>query len=295
MENEIKKASILIEALPYIRKFYGKTIVVKYGGHAMIDETLREVFAKDIVLLKFVGINIIIVHGGGPQIGDLLKRLNIPTTFIHGLRVTDNETMDVVEMVLTGKINKDIVNLINKFGGKAVGLSGKDGPILHVKKMTPKKNKEDINIDEVDLGQVGEIVDIDIRLINKLQDQYIPVISPIGVDNNYITYNINADTAAGYIAGALHAEKLILMTDVSGILNEDEVLIPTLSLSELKYIKSLSFIKEGMIPKIDAIIYAMDSGVNKSHIINGNIPHSLLLETFTDTGIGTQILSDKLI
>ena len=295
MENERKKASILIEALPYIRKFYGKTIVVKYGGHAMIDETLREVFAKDIVLLKFVGINIIIVHGGGPQIGDLLKRLNIPTTFIHGLRVTDNETMDVVEMVLTGKINKDIVNLINKFGGKAVGLSGKDGPILHVKKMTPKKNKEDINIDEVDLGQVGEIVDIDIRLINKLQDQYIPVISPIGVDNNYITYNINADTAAGYIAGALHAEKLILMTDVSGILNEDEVLIPTLSLSELKYIKSLSFIKEGMIPKIDAIIYAMDSGVNKSHIINGNIPHSLLLETFTDTGIGTQILSDKLI
>lgn len=295
MENEIKKANILIEALPYIRKFYGKTIVVKYGGHAMIDETLREVFAKDIILLKFVGINIIIVHGGGPQIGDLLKRLNIPTTFIHGLRVTDNETMDIVEMVLTGKINKDIVNLINKFGGKAVGLSGKDGPILRVKKMTLKKSKTDINIDEVDLGQVGEIVDIDISLINKIQDQYIPVISPIGVDNNYITYNINADTAAGYIAGALHAEKLILMTDVSGIFNEDGVLIPTLSLSKLKNIKTMSFIKEGMIPKIDAIIYAMDLGVNKSHIINGNIPHSLLLETFTDTGIGTQILSDKTI
>lgn len=295
MENEIKKANILIEALPYIRKFYGKTIVVKYGGHAMIDEVLREIFAKDIILLKFVGINIIIVHGGGPQIGDLLKRLNIPTTFINGLRVTDNETMDVVEMVLTGKINKDIVNLINKFGGKAVGLSGKDGPILHVKKMAYKKNKDAGNIDEIDLGQVGEIVNIDISLINKLQDQYIPVISPIGVDNNYLTYNINADTAAGYIAGALHAEKLILMTDVSGILNENGVLIPTLSTSELKSIKAQSFIKEGMIPKIEAIVYAMEKGVNKSHIIDGKIPHSLLLEVFTDTGIGTQVLPNILI
>jgi acetylglutamate kinase len=295
VENEIKKANILIEALPYIRKFYGKTIVVKYGGHAMIDEVLREIFAKDIILLKFVGINIIIVHGGGPQIGDLLKRLNIPTTFINGLRVTDNETMDVVEMVLTGKINKDIVNLINKFGGKAVGLSGKDGPILHVKKMAYKKNKDAGNIDEIDLGQVGEIVNIDISLINKLQDQYIPVISPIGVDNNYLTYNINADTAAGYIAGALHAEKLILMTDVSGILNENGVLIPTLSTSELKSIKAQSFIKEGMIPKIEAIVYAMEKGVNKSHIIDGKIPHSLLLEVFTDTGIGTQVLPNILI
>ena len=293
MENEIKKASILIEALPYIRKFYGKTIVVKYGGHAMIDDTLRENFAKDIILLKFVGINVIIIHGGGPQIADLLNKLHIPTSFINGLRVTNHETMDVVEMVLTGKINKDIVNLINKFGGKAVGLSGKDGPILHVKKMTLKREHENIIIGDVDLGQVGEIVSVDISLINKIQDQYIPVISPIGVDNNFITYNINADTAAGYIAGALHAEKLILLTDVSGILNEGGSLIPTLTVNELKSLQSESFIKEGMIPKIDAILYAMEYGVNKAHIINGKILHSLLLEMFTDTGIGTQILCNK--
>lgn len=293
MENEIKKASVLIEALPYIRKFYGKTIVVKYGGHAMIDDTLRENFAKDIILLKFVGINVIIIHGGGPQIADLLNKLNIPTSFINGLRVTNHETMDVVEMVLTGKINKDIVNLINKFGGKAVGLSGKDGPILHVKKMILKGEVENIIIGDIDLGQVGEIVSVDISLINKIQDQYIPVISPIGVDNDYITYNINADTAAGYIAGALHAEKLILLTDVTGIFNEKGNLIPTLTVNELKSLKSESFIKEGMIPKIDAIISAMESGVNKAHIINGKILHSLLLEMFTDTGIGTQILRNK--
>jgi acetylglutamate kinase len=293
VENEIKKASVLIEALPYIRKFYGKTIVVKYGGHAMIDDTLRENFAKDIILLKFVGINVIIIHGGGPQIADLLNKLNIPTSFINGLRVTNHETMDVVEMVLTGKINKDIVNLINKFGGKAVGLSGKDGPILHVKKMILKRDVENIIIGDIDLGQVGEIVSVDTSLINKIQDQYIPVISPIGVDNDYITYNINADTAAGYIAGALHAEKLILLTDVTGIFNEKGNLIPTLTVNELKSLKSESFIKEGMIPKIDAIISAMESGVNKAHIINGKILHSLLLEMFTDTGIGTQILLNK--
>lgn len=290
MEEEIKKANLLIEALPYIRKFRGKTIVVKYGGHAMVDDTLRESFAKDVILLKFVGINIILVHGGGPQIAELLKRLAIPTTFVNGLRVTDPATMDVVEMVLTGKINKDIVNLINRFGGKAVGLSGKDGPILHVKKMGSQKNNENINLTDVDLGQVGEIVSIDTSLINKLQDQYIPVISPIGVDNNYITYNINADTAAGYIAGSMNAEKLILLTDVAGIINENGNLIPTLSIDELKALKSQRFIKEGMIPKIDAIIFAIESGVNKAHIINGKILHSLLLEIFTDTGIGTQIL-----
>lgn len=295
MEEEIKKANILIEALPYIRKFHGKTIVVKYGGHAMVDDTLRENFAKDVILLKFVGINVILVHGGGPQIADLLKRLNIPTTFVNGLRVTDRATMDVVEMVLTGKINKDIVNLINRFGGRAVGLSGKDGPILHVKKMAFQKDNRNRDVADIDLGQVGEIVSIDTSLINKLQDQYIPVISPIGVDNNFITYNVNADTAAGYIAGSLHAEKLILLTDVAGILNENGDLIPTLTIDELLALKTQHFIKDGMIPKIDAIIFAIESGVNKAHIINGTILHSLLLEIFTDTGIGTQILCKKTI
>jgi acetylglutamate kinase len=294
MEDKIRQANILIESLPYIRRFYGKTIVVKYGGHAMVDEFLKGIFAKDIVLLKYVGINIIIVHGGGPQIGDLLKQLNIPSTFVNGLRITDNKTMDVVEMVLSGKINKDIVNLVNKAGGKAVGLSGKDGPILHVKKMVLKsRDGTDSGASGVDLGQVGEIVQVDVNLINKLQDQYIPIISPVGVDEHYETYNINADTVAGYIAGALHAEKLVLLTDVAGILDEGGTLISSLSLNELKEIKIKSFIKEGMLPKIDAIIYAMDAGVQKAHIINGKIPHSLLLEVFTDTGIGTQIIPNR--
>jgi acetylglutamate kinase len=290
MKKEIEKATILIEALPYIRKFYNKTIVIKYGGSSMEDDSLRSSFARDIVLLKYVGINVIIVHGGGPQIESLLDRLNIETKFVSGLRVTDERTMEVVEMVLSGKINKDIVNLINKSGAKAVGFSGKDGLLIRVKKSNNLVSK---NFDElsktIDLGFVGEITQINTEIIKKIEDQYIPVIAPIGVDDSFITYNINADLAAGHIAAALKASKLITLTDVKGLLDEDGKLISTLKLDKLKAMRHSNFIKTGMIPKIDSIIYALSHGVSNAHIINGTILHSVLLELFTDRGIGTQI------
>ncbi|MDY6820051.1 MAG: acetylglutamate kinase [Deferribacterota bacterium] len=285
IENEIKKANILIEALPYIRRFYGKTIVIKYGGSAMVDENLRANFAKDIVLLKFIGINIIIVHGGGPQINTLLKRVGVKSKFVNGLRITDNETMELVEMVLSGNVNKDIVNLINKMGGKAIGLSGKDGPIIRVEK---KKMYSDNKF--VDLGQVGIITAINSELIKQVESSYIPVIAPIGVDEEFVTYNINADMVAGYLAASLNAEKLIVLTDVEGLLDKSGKLVSTITLDKLESLNSEGYINGGMIPKLEAVIHAVRSGVNKVHIINGTIIHSLLLELFTDKGIGTQIV-----
>ena len=291
MDKLINKATILIEALPYIREFYGKTIVVKYGGHAMVDENLKSTFAQDIVLLKFIGINVIIVHGGGPQIGAMLSKLNIPSSFVSGMRVTDSETMDVVEMVLSGKINNDIVNLINSHGGKAVGISGKDSCFIKAKKLIIDNIDTFIQTPEIiDLGHVGAIEQIDSALIRDLSTKYIPVIAPIGVGTNYETYNINADTVASYIAANMEAEKLILLTDISGIIDENEVLIPSLKIEDIKKLKNDGIIRGGMLPKTDAVTFALNAGVGKAHIVDGRITHSLLLEIFTDVGIGTQIV-----
>lgn len=290
MEKMIEKASVLIEALPYIRKFYGKTIVIKYGGHAMVDEELKNNFARDIVLLKYVGINPIIVHGGGPQIGDMLKKLNIQSTFVSGMRVTDKETMNVVEMVLVGLVNKNIVSLINSNGGKAIGLSGKDGNLILAEKLYIEEETFYKTPEIIDLGHVGKVKKVNSEVLDLISKEYIPVIAPVGIGEDFEPYNINADLVAGAVASAVGAEKLILLTDVRGVLDKEGNLISSLSVSDIENLKNDNIIYGGMLPKMDSVKSALLGGVKKVHIIDGRILHSVLLEIFTDKGIGTQIV-----
>ena len=289
MKRWIEKTQTLIEALPYIRAFYGKTIVVKYGGKAMVDEELKEQFSEDVVLMKYVGMKPIVVHGGGPQINQMLKRLGQEPRFVRGIRVTDRETMEVVEMVLGGTINKEIVARINRHGGKAVGLSGKDGRLITARRLRAKPSS--MRNEPLDLGQVGEVAAVDPEILNSLdQDRFIPVIAPIGVDKDGKTYNINADLVAGAIAAALKAEKIILLTDVKGILNQMKKLIPTVSKKEIMRLIKSGVISEGMLPKVQACLTALEGGVHKAHIIDGRVSHALLLEILTDQGVGTEIV-----
>jgi acetylglutamate kinase len=286
MKKYIEKVTTLLESLPYIREFYGKTIVIKYGGHAMVDDELQKSFARDMVLLKLTGMNPVIVHGGGPQINDLLKQIGKKSEFVDGMRVTDGETMDVVEMVLTGKINKDIVNNINQCGGKAVGLSGKDGRLITAEKMFHVA----AGGEKMDIGQVGSVKSINPAVLETLdRDRFIPVIAPIGVDEDGTTYNINADLAAGRIAEALKAEKLILLTDVEGVIIEEK-LASTLKIKNIKSHIEKGTITGGMIPKVNCCVDAVAGGVSKAHIIDGRVDHAVLLEIFTQAGIGTEIV-----
>jgi len=291
MQELIEKASILMEALPYIRKFSGKTIVIKYGGAAMGDEKLKESFAKDIIMLDLIGINPIIVHGGGPQIGEVLKKMGIESKFHQGMRITDEQTMDVVEMVLVGDINKEIVSLINRHGGKAVGLSGKDGGLIKAKKLPKEKVTFDKKTPEViDLGRVGNVKEVDPSVLQTLdQARFIPVIAPVGVDDKGESLNINADLVAGAIAASLKAEKLVLLTDVEGIKDGEGKLIPSLNISEAKRLVKEEVISGGMIPKVECAIKALVEGVKSAHIIDGRVQHAVLLEIFTDKGVGTVI------
>ena len=299
MNRLIKKANVLVEALPYIRTFAGKTIVIKYGGKAMTEDALKDRFALDVVLMKYVGLNPVIVHGGGPQIDHMLKRLGLEPKFRQGVRVTDAATMDVVEMVLGGKINKEIVALLNGHGGRAVGVTGKDGGLLLAKPLTAKAWSESLQGDdsfsadeEEDFGLVGEVQTVNPQLLLKLQqDNFIPVIAPIGADREGRSYNINADLVAGAVAGALKAEKLLMLTDVKGIRDAKGRHVSTLSRKDIQRMVKKGTISEGMLPKIHACLTALDGGVRKAHVIDGRMPHSILLEVFTDKGIGTEILS----
>lgn len=276
-------AQILIEALPYIQRFHGKTIVIKYGGNAMIDDALKQSFARDVVLMKVVGMNPVVVHGGGPQISGTLKRVGKSTEFIDGLRVTDSETMDVVEMVLGGLVNKEIVNLINSHGGKAVGLSGKDGDMIRARKLSSGKA-------DVDYGHVGEVQRINPALVRTLEaDGFIPVIAPIGAGDDGATYNINADSVAGALASVLNAEKLILMTNTPGVLDKQGDLLTGLNADQISDLKQDGTIQGGMLPKVDCALGAVNGGVKTSHIIDGRVNHALLLEVLTDKGVGTLI------
>jgi acetylglutamate kinase len=294
MESLIQKANVLVEALPYIRRFYDKTIVVKYGGSTMEDERMKRSFALDVVLLKYIGLNPVVVHGGGPQIGEMLTKIGKKSQFIEGMRVTDGETMDVVEMVLVGKVNKEIVALINQQGGKAVGLSGKDGRLITAKKLklTKRRGKDEM-AEVVDIGMVGEVKAIDPGVIETLEkENFIPVIAPVGVGDEGETYNINADLVAGKIASALKAEKLILLTDVEGVKDENRRLVPTLNAKQAKRFIARRIISSGMIPKVNCCLNALEEGVAKTHIIDGRVEHAILLEIFTDVGIGTQIYKE---
>jgi acetylglutamate kinase len=274
--------------LPYIKRFYGKTFVVKYGGHAMVDEALKDSFAQDVVLLKFIGMDPVIVHGGGPQIGQMLSQLGIESRFVRGLRVTDRPTMEVVEMVLGGKINKEIVSLINRHGGRAVGLSGKDGNLIRARRM---KVDDQSGQPGVDIGMVGEVVGVDPTVIESLaRSDFIPVISPVGVSEDGETLNINADLVASKVAEALRAEKLILLTDVEGIRDADGEVIPTLGADRARDLIARGVISEGMIPKVECALDALMGGVAKTHIIDGRLRHAVLLEIFTPEGVGTEVV-----
>jgi acetylglutamate kinase len=330
MENPVEKAKVLIEALPYIRQFCDKTVVIKYGGSAMEEEGLKRNFALDVVLLKYIGINPVIVHGGGPQIAEMLTKIGKKSQFIEGMRVTDGETMDVVEMVLVGKVNKELVTLINQQGGKAVGLSGKDGRLITAKKLRLTRSTAPSHVFEdeiekprsgstlsdsqtleggaegltrsrgkcedpelIDIGMVGEVKEINSGVIEALEkENFIPVIAPVGVGEEGETYNINADLVAGKVASALKAEKLILLTDVGGVLDEKNQLIPTLDAKQAKRLIAQKVISSGMIPKVNCCLDALEEGVNKTHIIDGRMEHAILLEIFTDVGIGTQITKE---
>ncbi len=292
MQKGIEKAKTLIEALPYIKEFYGKTIVIKYGGHAMVDEELKKNFALDIILMKYVGINPVVVHGGGPQINQVLKKMNIESSYVHGMRVTDSATMDVVEMVLIGKVNKEIVSLINYHGGKAVGLSGRDGDLVRARKMKVLKEVEENAPPElIDLGRVGEVTDVNPDILLTLDSRdFIPVIAPVGVGDDGQSYNINADLVAGAVAAHLGAAKLILLTDVEGVLDQDGKLISSMTREEAGQYIEKGVIAGGMIPKIRCCQDAVSGGVAKAHIIDGRIEHAILLEMFTQRGIGTEIV-----
>lgn len=292
MKELIRKADVLIEALPYIKNFYGKTFVIKYGGAAQVREELKSTFAEDVVLLKYIGINPVIVHGGGPKISDTMKRMGKTPEFVHGQRVTDQETIDIVEMVLGGLVNKEIVSLINNHGGKAVGLSGKDGGLVKAKKKIIRKQSPETGVDEIlDIGLVGEVEYIDPSVLSTLdRSGFIPVIAPVGVDKNGTTLNINADFVASSIASALHAEKLILLTDIEGIKDKKGKFLPTLKRSKVTSLLKDETVSGGMLPKVEACLIALKSGVKKTHIIDGRIKHCLLLEIFTEKGIGTEII-----
>ena len=295
MENissSIERSDILLETLPYIRRFYNKTIVIKYGGHAMVDSELKDKFAQDIVMMKYIGINPVVVHGGGPQIGDLLKKVGKESKFIQGMRVTDEETMNIVEMVLVGMVNKEIVGLINRHGGNAVGLSGKDGNLINAEKYYLNEEKAKFTPPEIiDIGLVGKVKSINSSLIISLtQDNFIPVIAPTGIGDKGETYNINADVVAGEIAAALHAEKLLLLTDVPGVLDKDKKLINTMTNDEALKLIDEGVVEGGMFPKIKCCLKALKAGVKKTHVVDGRLKHAVLLEVFTDKGIGTEIV-----
>jgi acetylglutamate kinase len=282
MQKIIDKARVLVEALPYIRAFYDKTIVIKYGGAAMVDETLKASFATDITLLRYIGLRPVIVHGGGPQIGRMLKRLGKQSTFVDGMRVTDEETMEVVEMVLGGRVNAEIVSLVGRAGGRAVGLSGKDSGLMRVRRMRGAAGE--------DLGSVGLPEQVDPRVLVTMTDNgLIPVVAPIGVDDEGRTHNVNADVAASAVAGALAAEKLILLTDVEGVLDKEQNLRSRLSLNEARDAVADGSVQGGMIPKLECCVGAVSQGVRSAHIIDGRIPHAVLLEIFTDGGVGTLV------
>lgn len=285
MNELIQRANILVEALPYIQKLSGKTVVIKYGGNAMVDTEITGTIMQDIVLLKYVGVNPIVVHGGGPEISKMLENLNIESKFHNGLRITDENSIEVVEMVLTGKINNDIVSQLNMLGAKAVGLCGKDAKLIEVEKKAPLGN--------VDLGYVGEIRNMNTKVLEILsQDEYIPVVAPIGIGPDGHSYNINADTVAGEIAATLKAEKLIFLTDIDGIYrepNNPDSLVSVIMIDEVYRLIDKNIISGGMIPKVMGCIKGIEQGVNRTHILNGTLPHPILLEIFTDTGIGTMV------
>ena len=296
MKKLIQKAEILLEALPFIKNFYGKTFVIKYGGNAMVSEKLKDNFALDIVMMKYIGINPVIIHGGGPQIDKTLKALGIKSQFFEGQRVTNKETIDVVEMVLGGKINKEIVSLINRHGGNAVGITGKDGDLIMAKRHKKgKKQSAETNRPEIiDLGLVGEITQVNPRILETLdKNEFVPVIAPIGKGGDGTTLNINADFVASKIASALKAEKLILMTDTEGVKNKTGKLQSGLTKKEVKKMIKEKVIKDGMLPKVSCCLDALKGGVYKTHIVDGRVQHALLLEIFTEDGIGTQIVEKK--
>ena len=290
IDNAKNIARVLTEALPYIQKFTGRTIVVKYGGNAMVDDKLKNSFARDIVLMKLVGMNPIVVHGGGPQIGELLQKLNIESNFIDGLRVTDSQTMDVVEMVLGGLVNKEIVNLLNKNQGKAVGVTGKDGNLIKAKKLRLRRKGANQNLDIVDIGQVGEVVSINTEVLEVMKDSdFIPVIAPIGTDETGASYNINADSVAGEIARVLGAEKLMLLTNVAGVQNKKGKVLTGLSVRQVAKLIADKTLQGGMLPKVECALKAVKGGVTSAHIIDGRVEHAVLLEIFTNEGVGTLI------
>jgi acetylglutamate kinase len=292
-KSAMNVAHVLTEALPYIQRFAGKTIVIKYGGNAMVDDDLKNSFARDIVLMKTVGINPVIVHGGGPQIGKLLERIGKETEFVHGMRVTDSETMDVVEMVLGGLVNKEIVSLINRKGGNAVGLTGKDGDMIRAHKLTFEKTAPEMHASEiVDIGHVGEVTHINPAVVDMLvHGNFIPVIAPIGVGEDGQSYNINADLVAGKLAETLQAEKLMLLTNTAGLLDKEDKLLTGLSADKVNELIGDGTIHGGMLPKIRCALEAVQAGVGTAHIIDGRVQHAVLLEIFTDEGVGTLIRS----
>jgi acetylglutamate kinase len=292
-DSAMQVAQVLTEALPYIQRFTGKTIVVKFGGNAMVDPQLHESFARDIVLMKLVGMNPVVIHGGGPQIGSLLEKLNIQTEFIQGMRVTDAQTMDVVEMVLGGKVNKEIVASISRAGGKAIGVTGKDGRLIRARRMTIERHGPELDAPEIiNIGHVGEVRQIDTEMLNViLASNFIPVIAPIGVDEQGATYNINADLVAGKIAQVMQAEKLMLLTNVAGLLDADGQVLTGLSTAQVDALIADGTVHGGMLPKIGCALEAVKSGVASAHIVDGRVAHAVLLEIFTDQGMGTKITS----
>jgi len=295
LKNAKNVAKVLTESLPYIQKFVGRTVVVKYGGNAMVDESLKQSFARDVVLMKLVGINPIVVHGGGPQIGSVLKELNIESNFIDGLRVTDSQTMDVVEMVLGGLVNKQIVSLLNKNQGKAVGISGKDGNLIKARKLKLKKRGAGVDSEAIDIGQVGEVLSINTEILEVMKDSdFIPVIAPIGTDANGATYNINADSVAGEIANILGAEKLILLTNIAGVQDKKGNVLTGLSIKQVDKLIADKTIQGGMLPKVECALNAVKGGVHSAHIIDGRVENAVLLEIFTDEGVGTLITKSGL-
>jgi len=288
-------ARVLTESLPYIQKFKGKTVVVKYGGNAMVDENLKQSFARDIVLMKIVGINPVIVHGGGPQIGTVLEKLNIKSDFVDGLRVTDSQTMDVVEMVLGGLVNKEIVNLLNRNQGRGVGISGKDGNLIRARKLKLLRKSDDTDDELIDIGQVGEVEHIDTAVLEAMAaGNFIPVIAPIGTDENGASYNINADAVAGEIADVLGAEKLIMLTNIAGVQDDQGNVLTGLSTRQVDELIKAKVINGGMLPKVQYALKAVKGGVTSAHIIDGRVEHAVLLEIFTDEGVGTLITKDGL-
>ena len=293
MKKLIEKAEVLIEALPYIREFYGKTFVIKYGGAAQVEASLKDAFARDVVLLNYIGINAVIVHGGGPRISEMMKKMGKMPSFVQGQRVTDEETIDIVEMVLEGLVNKEIVSLINRHGGMAVGLTGKDGGLIKAVKKVIRKTSDETGMDEViDLGLVGKVKEVNPAILESLESNgFIPVVAPVGVSSEGVTMNINADSVASVLASALAAEKLILLTDVAGINDMKDQVVSTAKTRDIKKMIQKGTISGGMIPKVQAYMDALKGGVAKTHIIDGRVPHCLLLEIFTEKGIGTEILT----